>query len=282
MKKTRLLITLLVMLVAASGYAQDSYREAVKQYLNVDDKFERLKPVISIFKVLFVNDDKVDLDQLSERYLNEQLVDDYLEILISPLQAQNITEADLQEVYSLLSTPQGQTFAAHKAEWENECDSEIMNLMLEAVLDMEPEGEFELEPIQPDADINATYAAKMSKLLDDMSVVSTMIKQLEEPSSDGSEDEMDPKMIDWFKENMPVIALNTAYGILTDKDLDFGQMLFTKESYRKFVDFSNNNDYESNVATLFTKYMDWMKAQGATVKEDPDTVRDVLKALLNG
>ena len=282
MKKTRLLITLLVMLVAASGYAQDSYREAVKQYLNVDDKFERLKPVISIFKVLFVNDDKVDLDQLSERYLNEQLVDDYLEILISPLQAQNIIEADLQEVYSLLSTPQGQTFAAHKAEWENECDSEIMNLMLEAVLDMEPEGEFELEPIQPDADINATYAAKMSKLLDDMSVVSTMIKQLEEPSSDGSEDEMDPKMIDWFKENMPVIALNTAYGILTDKDLDFGQMLFTKESYRKFVDFSNNNDYESNVATLFTKYMDWMKAQGATVKEDPDTVRDVLKALLNG
>ena len=282
MKTTRLLIALLVTLVATSGYAQDSYREAVKQYLNVDDKFERLKPVISIFKVLFVNDDKVDLDQLSERYLNEQLVDDYLEILIPPLQAQNITEADLQEVYSLLSTPQGKTFAAHKAEWENECDSEIMNLMLEAVLDMEPEGEFELEPIQPDADINATYAAKMSKLLDDMSVVSTMIKQLEEPSSDGSEDEMDPKMIDWFKENMPVIALNTAYGILTDKDLDFGQMLFTKESYRKFVDFSNNNDYESNGATLFTKYMDWMKAQGATVKDDPDTVRDVLKALLNG
>ena len=282
MKTTRFLFAMLVTLVATSGYAQDSYREAVKQYLNVDDKFERLKPVISIFKVLFVNDDKVDLDQLSERYLNEQLVDDYLEILIPPLQAQNITEADLQEVYSLLSTPQGKTFAAHKAEWENECDSEIMNLMLEAVLDMEPEGEFELEPIQPDADINATYAAKMSKLLDDMSVVSTMIKQLEEPSSDGSEDEMDPKMIDWFKENMPVIALNTAYGILTDKDLDFGQMLFTKESYRKFVDFSNNNDYESNGATLFTKYMDWMKAQGATVKDDPDTVRDVLKALLNG
>ena len=107
MKTTRFLFAMLVMLVAASGYAQDSYREAVKQYLNVDDKFERLKPVISIFKVLFVNDDKVDLDQLSERYLNEQLVDDYLEILIPPLQAQNITEADLQEVYSLLSTPQG-------------------------------------------------------------------------------------------------------------------------------------------------------------------------------
>jgi hypothetical protein len=30
MKKPRLLIALLVMLVAASGYAQDSYRQAVK------------------------------------------------------------------------------------------------------------------------------------------------------------------------------------------------------------------------------------------------------------
>jgi len=29
MKKTRLLIAMLVMLIAASGYAQDSYREAV-------------------------------------------------------------------------------------------------------------------------------------------------------------------------------------------------------------------------------------------------------------
>ena len=270
------------MLVAASGYAQDSYREAVKQYLKVDDKFERLKPVISVFKALFVNDEKVDLDKLNEHYIKEQLVDDYLEILIPPLQAQNITDADLLEVYSLLSTSQGQTYAAHKAEWENELDSEILNLMLEVVFDMEPEGELELEPIQPDGDINAAYAAKMSKLLDDMSVVSTMIKKLEEPGSDGSEDEMDPKMIDWFKENMPVIALNTAYGILTEEDLDFGQMLFTKESYRKFMDFSNNNDYELIVATLFTKYMDWMKAQGATVKEDPDTVRDLFKALLNG
>lgn len=282
MKKTRLLIAMLVMLVATSGYAQDGYREAVKQYLKVDDKFERLQPVMSIFNVLFVNDGKVDLNQLNERYLKDQMVDDYVEILIPPLQTQNITEADLLEVYSLLSTPQGKTYTAHKAEWKNELDSEILNLILEAAFDMEPEGELELEPVQLNADIDAAFAAKMTKLLDDMSLVSTMIKEIEEPSSDGSEDETDPKMIDWFKENMSVIALNTAHGNLTDEDLDFGQMLFTKESYRKFIDFSNNYDYKLIVTTLFAKYMDWMKAQGATVKEDPDTVRDFFKALLDG
>ena len=280
MKKSRLLIALLVMLVAASGYAQDTYREAVKQYLNVDEKFERSKAIIPFFKMMFVNDGKVNLDQLNERYLKEQLADDYAESLIPILQAQNITEADLQEVYSLLSTPQGKTYTAHKAEWENELDTEITGILLEAVFDMEPEGELELEPIQPDADIDAAYAAKMSKLLDDMSLVSTMIKKLEEPSSDGSEDEMDPKMIDWFKDNMSVIALNTAYGTLTDEDLDFGQLLFTKESYRKVMDLSNNA-VEKYVAALFTKFLDWMEAQGATFKEGPDAVGGLLKGLMD-
>lgn len=281
MKKSRLLFALLVMLVAASGYAQDTYREAFKQYLNVDEKFERCKAIIPFFKMMFVNDSKVNLDQLNERYLKDQLADDYAESLIPILQAQNITEADLQEVYSLLSTPQGKTYAAHKAEWENELDAEITAIMLEVVFDMEPEEELELEPIQPDDDIDAAYAAKMSKLLDDMSLVSTMIKKLEEPSSDDSEDEMDPKMIDWFKDNMSVIALNTAYGTLTDEDLDFGQLLFTKESYRKVMDLSNNA-VEKSGAAVFTKYLDWMEAQGATIKEGPDAVGGLFQGLLKG
>lgn len=281
MKKSRLFIALLVMLVAASGYAQDTYREAVKQYLNVDEKFERSKAIIPFFKMMFANDGKVNIDQLNERYLKEQLADDYAESLIPILQAQNITEADLQEVYSLLSTPQGKTYAAHKAEWENELDTEITSILFEAVFGMEPEGELELEPIQPDDDIDAAYAAKMSKLLDDMSLVSTMIKKLEEPSSDDSEDEMDPKMIDWFKDNMSVIALNTAYGTLTDEDLDFGQLLFTKESYRKVMDLSNNA-VEKSGAAVFTKYLDWMEAQGATIKEGPDAVGGLFQGLLKG
>ena len=282
MKKTRFLIALLVMLVAGSAHAQDSYREAVKQYLNVDEKFERSKAIIPFFKMMFVNDGKVNLDQLNERYLTEQLADDYAESLIPTLQAQNITEADLQEVYSLLSTPQGKTYAAHKAEWDSELDSEITSLMLEAVFNMESaEGELELEPVQPDADIDAAFAAKMTKLLDDMSLVPTMIKKLAEPSSDDPEDEVDPEIIDWFRDNLPAIAVNTAYGILTDEDLDFGQMLFAKESYRKFMDLSNNNAVEKIAATLFSNYIDWMQAQGAAPQESPAAVMGLLKGLMN-
>ena len=82
MKRTRLLIALLVMLVAVSGFAQDSYRETVKQYLHVDEGFEQDKKLMSTMKLLFVQDGKVDIDQLNERYINERLVDDYLDLYV--------------------------------------------------------------------------------------------------------------------------------------------------------------------------------------------------------
>ena len=48
MKKTRSIIALLVMLVAASGYAQDSYREAVKEYgVIFNDNVNRMDSILS-------------------------------------------------------------------------------------------------------------------------------------------------------------------------------------------------------------------------------------------
>ena len=54
MKKARLLIALLVMLFAASGFAQDSYREAIEDYLLQSGQFEKAKSVISDMSLLFV------------------------------------------------------------------------------------------------------------------------------------------------------------------------------------------------------------------------------------
>ena len=39
MKKPRLLIAMVVMLIAASGYAQDSYRQTAKDYLTAVGQF---------------------------------------------------------------------------------------------------------------------------------------------------------------------------------------------------------------------------------------------------
>jgi hypothetical protein len=67
---------------------------------------------------------------------------------------------------------------------------------------------------------------------------------------------------------MSVIALNTAYGNMSVEDIDYGLMLFSKEYYRKLMDIYKLKA-EELARSIFTKYSDWMQAQGATVKEGP-------------
>ena len=43
MKKTGLLVAMLVMMVSASSYAQDSYRQVVKDYLTAVSQFDKDK-----------------------------------------------------------------------------------------------------------------------------------------------------------------------------------------------------------------------------------------------
>ena len=62
---------MLLMLVAASGHAQDSYRQAVKDYLTANDQFEKTKSIISSMGMLFDGKGQVDIDQLTQRYLDE-------------------------------------------------------------------------------------------------------------------------------------------------------------------------------------------------------------------
>ena len=63
---------MLLMLVAASGHAQDSYRQAVKDYLIANDQYEKAKSVISSLGMLFDSKGQVDIGQLTQRYLDEQ------------------------------------------------------------------------------------------------------------------------------------------------------------------------------------------------------------------
>ena len=91
MKKTRLLIALLVMLVAVSGYAQDSYRQAVKDYMTAIGQFEKEKAYISTVSMMFDRDGNVDIDQLTQRYLDERYEDDMIDFYALVYKEQGIT-----------------------------------------------------------------------------------------------------------------------------------------------------------------------------------------------
>ncbi len=301
MKKSRLLIAVLVMLVAASGYAQDSYRQAVMDYMTAVNQFDQEKAYISTMSMMFDRDGKVDIDQLTKRYLDEQYENDKIDFYAFAWKEQGMTEADLRELSSLVSTPEFKVFSDHYKDWMIEFASYLMTPFMERmkVLEepMEP-GEYMDKvksyvsildsPVQPRPEIDAAYADKFNQvMLESPSVkltIDMMKKRMDEASSDNPELQASNKKVkDWMTKNVPVLLLNFAYDNLTIEDIDYAAKLYANETYSKFQSFDLSSiDMEKlyNKHAYF-KYLNWMKEQGAKTSEDPNTIMRFFESMLD-
>ena len=265
MKKARLLIALLVMLVAASGYAQDSYRDAIKKYLSFFGKTIQMENSLrEINGTVFMQNDKVDLEMLTERYLHEVYEDQMADVFESMMKERDVTESDLRTIIAMAVTPEGQTYLAHENEW-NEKLSEVSTEYMSQLL-----GGGEPEKLQVNPDIDAVYAAKFQKLWKDCGIEEKTIRLLDGaiPGEMSGETSAASKL-KTFADNLGTMALNAAYGSMTLEDFDFGMKLYSNESFRKATDTSDMNLYSlmGIGAEVIMKYLDWMESQGAQPNE---------------
>ena len=292
MKKSRLLIAVLVMLVASSGYAQDSYREAVKEYLAItSQKQEALKNywngMDSVYKEMnthWFESGEVDLDQLSERYVNEGLMDYMMDFMSAKMKELGVTEAGLREFTSLMSTPEGQAYSEHIAQWVEAIkrDTTALNDLdsLKVMAGEDP------DPIQLKAGIDPGYVEKYKKVLE-----ADMVKYLQgmfdqyfnfftmlfgEMTDEKMTDEMKDMQNTlngfkaWMTANFPTMALNNAYGIITEDDLDFLAKLQTLDATHQLLGLlpMNPGDLMTIGQGAMKNYIEWMENHGAVAKED--------------
>ena len=256
-----LIITLMVTIVSVSGFAQDSYREALKENLLINNNVDKLKDVfININESLFEKNDNVEL--LTERYIQEALVEHFVDV-VEPI---------------MKEPPEGQTFLSHDEEWNAKFKNALHELMPSFEEDSLAEnvGEITVNP-----GIDAAYAAKFNDMMEACGIKQKMLSFMDGlfPSySFEGYDELDEsneirEMINnikkWVDDNLATVALNNAYGILTPDDLDFGVKLYTNESHRKITDLSDMNFHGlmSKTADIMIKYIEWMESQGAQVTE---------------
>ena len=294
MKKTRLLISLLVMLVAASGYAQDSYREAVKEYMAVNSQealnnyWNRMDSVFKADNTYWFESGDVDLNQLTERYFKEGIMDYMTDFMCAKTKELGVTEAGLREYISLMSTPEGQTYKEHMAQWVETIkrDTTVLNGQdsLDSLKIMA--GEYP-DPIQVKAGINPGYVEKYNKVLGaDMAkytqgmfdqyfnIFTMMFEGMSDEMKDAMSDEMKDMqkrfdgMKNWMTANIPTIALNNAYGIFTEDDLDFVAKTQTLDT-RKLIGLllMNPGDMMSMGIGVMKDYIEWMDDHGAVMKE---------------
>ena len=294
MKKTRLLIALLVMLVAASGYAQDSYREAVKEYMAVNSQealknyWNRMDSVFKADNTYWFESGDVDLNQLTERYFKEGIMDYMTDFMCAKTKELGVTEAGLREYISLISTPEGQTYKEHMAQWVEAIkrDTTVLNGQdsLDSLKIMA--GEYP-DPIQVKAGIDPAYVEKYNKVLGtDMAkytqgmfdqyfnIFTMMFEGMSDEMKDAMSDEMKDMqkrfdgMKNWMTANIPTIALNNAYGIFTEDDIDFVAKTQTLDT-RKLIGLlpMNPGDMMSMGIGVMKDYIEWMEDHGAVMKE---------------
>ncbi len=283
---------MLLMLVAASGHAQDSYRQAVKDYLIANDQYEKAKSVISSLGMLFDSKGQVDIGQLTQRYLDEQYEKDMLDCFVLQMTEKGVTEADLKEVASLLTSPAGKAYQEHQQEWLSEFLVDMMLPLMAMSQDVEdaedPYAELEsvMEIVQPREDIDAAYAEKFKNTVMESAFVKNMTDQIMEgyendTISDPDEQEYHEFFAKWWKNSLPAIFLNSAYGTLTTEDLDYAGMLYSNDAFCRLEDMSNLDRNADQWGNVMVKYMEWMEEQGATPSEDPGVAMEFLKSLFS-
>ena len=263
MKKSRLFIALLVMLVPASGYAQDSYREALQQYLSYFGQDSKMKSaMLEMNEAFFKQSGDVDLAMLTERYFKEVFLDQLTDISEPMMKERNVTEADLRTINAMVAVPEGQTLLAHENEWQDK----LSEMMDEYKTQFQDGNEPEKPKVNPG--IDDAYAAKFQKMWKDSGIEEKTLSLFNISLSPGEMiDELAEfgKVKTWITDNLGTMALNAAYGIMTAKDFDFGMKLFANESYRKATDPLDMNIFSvmGKGVEIVMNYLDWMESQGA-------------------
>ena len=277
---SKCLVTLLISLTALCGYAQDSYREAIKDYFHLNCQADQMESALKELNMILFDDSGMNLSQLTERYIQECLTNDYADYMEPKMKAQNVTEAELREVVELLSTPAGKAYNEHQLEWIDNMKGELTSIMLQNMGQI-MYGDLS-KPIQPKAEIDAVYIEKFKEVMGNSMIESFMnVFDMTGPNTNPIQlpDELKERLQTWLSVNLPTITMNSAYGTITVEDLDFAAKLASHESYSKMQDFSfmNYGQIGPLVTGMLSNYVDWMQVQGAVVKGHADTILKMMQ-----
>ena len=295
LKKTRLLMMLLALLIAAGSYAQDSYHQAVKEFWSLSLKDYMTIQMDSVLKSsnsLWFESGDQDLDQLTDRYLDERLMDYMTDLILPKIKELGVTEAALRENVALRSSPAGMTYAEHYQRLSEVLKGEIVSIMRQDSLKI-MNGDTS-NPVQIKAGIDAGYVEKYKKILDDdminlgmgsidqyANLAAMIIK--DNPDELSKIQNMLTSMKAWMTANVPAITINSAYGIITEEDLDFVAKLKTLDTYKLTGLIPMNGfDMMSMGYGIIMDYIKWMEDHGVVANEFPKKVFNEMLKRGNG
>lgn len=270
MKRVRLLITLALMLVAVSVSAQDSYSEALKDYLKITEKQASEKMLAQLHQLnpmLFEYKQDIDFNQLASRYVDEQLLKIQAEKVQDMFKEVNVTESDIRQMTALMATPQGETLIEHGDAWSDQFE-EILKEEMEEPLKSAFDGTPISSTVVANSDIPESYARKFMQYFEDTRSMDQFANAFSQPLKMMGI-EVPESLLEWMKNNLGTLAMNIAYGIITEDDLDYSANLQNYDFHHKIVDATvkMSENVISMGMDIILNYIDWMKGQGVSVSK---------------
>lgn len=260
-------------MTAVGSYAQDSYREAVKEFLSANGASQTMKSMLlNMNQALFKQTDNVNIDELTERYFKECFEDEFVKLVEPSMKARDLTEDDLREVTRLFSTPEGKLYASHVMSWKQKMPGAIISSMMKNMsfdTDMDKWADLIIEI---DPDVNADYAAKFHQMWDKVIPDDKWQEILKEGMKEDTT-QRNAQFVKWLSNNLETILLNSAHKYMTIEDLDYGTWLSTHDSFVKTKGINYNQPSSSEeFKSLLDGYSEWMEANGAQLNDDDDEI----------
>lgn len=271
---TMTIVALFTLCVCVNAQSNDNYGDAVMELMAITHEDEEISQATehlpqflnAINEELLAPSSKGKGNMLAEKYIKENAEQKLLRPILVNMLKDQISIEDIRKITETMKSEEGQTYIKHTKVMETKMEAEIDKFMGDDVT----ENPSKLKPVE------YTCPEDFAKRFDVFYENSSMKKGIDatlkilEMSAMMSESQVEKNNIqavmDYIKKYYVVIAANSAYGTITDQDIEFSKKLSALPSYS--IDVQNLISGSVQTIMEFSEsYKQWLKTQNVELKK---------------
>lgn len=268
----KVLFTVILLATTFAAQAQNNYHDAMKAYMKACPSAlvgmdEKMGEALKLVNQNLIKDyNGMTSEQLVNKYMKDQFIDDMLTEMMIPVVEKNATIAEIKELTAAMSTPAGRTYQEHqkKLNSQNKVIEELcMEVMQDIMAGNSP------KPVAVKSGIPQSYVNLYGQFFK-LSELQSTIAPMANAFGDKKDTPEVKKFIKFMDDNVQTIYLNLSYGIMTTNDLKFGTKLYKTEAWKHMMKTTTDmmQDPQSTALKIVLAYMSWLQEQGVELKMD--------------
>lgn len=268
----KVLFTVILLATTFAAQAQNNYHDAMKAYMKACPSAlvgmdEKMGEALKLVNQNLIKDyNGMTSEQLVNKYMKDQFIDDMLTEMMIPVVEKNATIAEIKELTAAMSTPAGRTYQEHqkKLNSQNKVIEELcMEVMQDIMAGNSP------KPVAVKSGIPQSYVNLYGQFFK-LSELQSTIAPMANAFGDKKDTPEVKQFIKYMEDNVQTIYLNMSYGIMTADDLKFGTKVYKTEAWKHMMKATTEmmQDAQTVGLKVITAYMSWLQEQGVKIKMD--------------